>query len=195
MEKTSQIIYKSCISKKELIGILNLQKNNHFSAITREQSETEGFLTCIHNVDLLEKWNESTPHIIAIKDDTILGYLLAMTSEASEDMPILRSMFQMFHEVEYQGKSISSYNYVVVGQVCIAKEYRGQGLLYKLYQLYLECYKNKFDFAITEIAVRNKRSLHAHLNNGFQEIFQYRSPDGEEWHIVILDWNKKNRID
>tara|TARA_R100000935_G_scaffold15475_1_gene31028 strand:- start:3100 stop:3678 length:579 start_codon:yes stop_codon:yes gene_type:complete len=189
--ETSQILYKRCNTQEEILGILKLQKKNLFSTITQEQSKADGFLTCTHTMDLLEKWNEITPHIIAIKNKTVLGYLLGMPSEASEDMPILRPMFQMFDEVEYNDKTISSYNYIVVGQVCIAKEYRGKGLLYNLYQLYLKVYKYKFDFAITEIAARNKRSLQAHLNNGFKQIFQYRSSEGEEWCIVILDWNKK----
>ncbi len=195
METSQKINYKACSSKEELLGILQLQKSNLFSSLSPEESEKEGFLTCEHNYELLKKWNNAAAHIIAVQNDSIIGYLLTMTSEASEDMLILKSMFQIFNEVEYLGKPISMYNYLVVGQVCIAKGYRGQGVLYKLYKLYLSRYKNNFDFAITEIAVRNKRSLQAHIKNGFQEIFKYKSAEGEEWCIVILDWNKKNRRD
>lgn len=113
-----------------------------------------------------------------------------MTSIAEDQMPILKPMFLEFKKVFYDTKHIADYNYLIVGQVCVGIGFRGQGVLDKCYQLYKTVYKNRFDFAITEIDVRNQRSLKAHLKLGFKEIHRYFSAEGEEWSIVVLDWNK-----
>ena len=194
MKKNADILYKTCDSHKELTWILHLQKINHFTTLPDEERKAKGFLTCIHTNEILAKWNRIAPHIIAVKDGKVIGYLLTMTSEASLDMPILQPMFQVFEELHYQEKAISKYNYLVVGQVCVAKEFRGAGVLEKLYELYGRAYSEKFDFAITEIAVKNKRSIHAHIKNGFEKLLIYETTECGEWCIVILDWNKKNRV-
>ncbi len=186
------IVYKSCTSEKELQSILALQNENHFSSISIEDMITEGFLTCIHNLELLKNWNNVAPHIIAISNNKVIAYLLTMTAEAEDQMPFLKPMFDEFRKLSFKEKTIIAYNYLIVGQVCVAKEYRGQGILEKCYELYKNKYRDKYDFAITEIASRNKRSLNAHLKIGFKEIYRYKPlEEGEEWCIVILDWRQK----
>jgi RimJ/RimL family protein N-acetyltransferase len=78
---------------------------------------------------------------------------------------------------------------MVVGQVCIDKEYRGKGLLDNCYTAYKEHFIHQYDFAVTEIASNNLRSLAAHTRIGFKEIHRYISPDQTEWCIVLWDWN------
>ena len=185
-----EIFYKTCTLKKELEGILLLQNENHYSKLSKEEIASEGFLTCTHNIKLLSEFNNIAPHIIAVSNDKVVAYLLTMTSIAEDQMPILKPMFLEFKKVFYNTKYIADYNYLIVGQVCVGKGFRGQGVLEKCYQLYKTVYKNRFDFAITEIDVRNQRSLKAHLKLGFKEIHRYYSAEGEEWSIVVLDWNK-----
>lgn len=194
MEEQASILYKSCDLYEELKGILHLQRLNHSNSLLQEEREAEGFLTCLHTIEILSKWNAVAPHIIAVQDGSVVGYLLTMISDASQDMPILRPMFQLFQKLEYQGKPISNYDYIIVGQVCVAKELRGSNVLKNLYHLYENQYKEKFDFAITEISTKNKRSIRAHLKHGFEKLLIHEVTEGEEWCIVILDWNKKNRI-
>ncbi|WP_026838401.1 acetyltransferase [Gillisia sp. JM1] len=185
-----EIIYKTCTSKKELEGILQLQNENHYSKLSKEEIASEGFLTCTHNLDLLTEFNTIALHIIAVSNDKVIAYLLTMTAIAEAQMPLLKPMFLEFEKVFYSTKHIAEYNYLIVGQVCVGKGFRGQGVLEKCYKLYKAIYKDRFDFAITEIDLRNQRSLKAHLKLGFREIHRYFSPDGVEWCIVLLDWNK-----
>jgi len=185
-----EIIYKTCASKIELQEILQLQNENHFSTLSKEEIASEGFLTCTHSLELLAEFNSIAPHVIAISKNTIVGYLLTMTSIAEEKMLQLRPMFLEFKKVFYNSRKIEEYNYLIIGQVCIKKEFRGQDILEKCYHLYKTVYRNRFDFAITEIDLYNQRSLRAHLKLGFKEIHRYFSPNGREWCIVILDWNK-----
>lgn len=156
------IIYKPCISEKELKGILELQNKNHYSSLTSVELNAEGFLTCTHSLELLKDFNKVAPYIIALCNNKVVGYLLTMTAVAEIQIPFLEPMFNEFRNLKFQEKTISDYKYLIVGQVCLARNFRGQGVLGELYDFYIKTHANKFDFAITEIATRNKPSLNAH---------------------------------
>jgi GNAT superfamily N-acetyltransferase len=97
-------------------------------------------------------------------------------------------MFDTFDDLIYRGKPLADYSYIVVGQVCVDKAFRGKGILDQCYDTYKKTYYSKYDFAVTEIATRNIRSIRAHSRVGFTVIHNYISPVGEEWAIVVWDW-------
>lgn len=183
------IQYTSSNTESDLSGILELQKTNLPDVLTPDEIKSQGFVTVVHSYNDLKKLNDIEKHIIAKDDDNVIAYLLAMTQQSKFDIPILIPMFKMFDEVIYEGKPVSDYNYLVVGQVCVAKEYRGQGVLDKCYDTYKNYFTNKYDFAITEIDGKNLRSINAHKRIGFKEIHRYTT-DKTEWSIVVWDWRK-----
>lgn len=182
------LYYTSAQTDNDLQGILALQKANLATNLTADEITSQGFVTVIHGFQDLKKLNNTEPHIIAKDDDTIVAYLLAMTAAAKDDIPVLRPMFQMFDKVTLHNKPVSSYRYIVVGQVCVDKAYRGQGVLDNCYAAYCNRFKHKYNFAITEIATRNTRSIAAHGRIGFAEVHRYTAPGGEEWSIVFWNW-------
>lgn len=182
------IHYTISKTKNDLTDIIELQKKNLVQNLTSEEIEKFGFVTVSHSMEVLSKMSSYEQHIIARDKDLIVGYLLAMTKFSRNDIPILIPMFDTFDQISYKGKRVSKYNYLVVGQVCIHKDFRGIGLLDNCYKTYKNYFKNKYDFAITEIANTNKRSLNAHLRIGFKEIHRYIDSQHTEWSIVVLDW-------
>jgi ribosomal protein S18 acetylase RimI-like enzyme len=74
-----------------------------------------------------------------------------------------------------------------MGQICVAKEFRGKGIVNMLYQKHKEMYSAQYDFILTEISTSNKRSLKAHEKIGFQFIYTY-SDKMDEWNVVIWNW-------
>jgi L-amino acid N-acyltransferase YncA len=182
------ITYTVANSKSDLEGILTLQKANLAKGLSREEIESQGFVTVSHTYELLKKLNDYEKHVIAKDGEKVAGYLLAMTQDTKHDIPVLIPMFGIFDSIIYRGKKVSEYNYLVVGQVCIDKAYRGQGILDHSYEKYREMYKGKYDFAITEIASTNTRSLKAHSRIGFKEIHSYVDPENTTWIVVLWDW-------
>jgi predicted GNAT superfamily acetyltransferase len=182
------ISFSTSVSKDELQGILDLQAANLAINLNAEDIHSQGFVTVSHTYDQLKKLNDYERHIVAKQDDRVIGYLLAMTENSKSDIPVLVPMFDMFKETFYKNKSIADYNYIVVGQVCIAKQFRGQGILDNCYAAYKDYYSPRYDFAITEIATTNTRSLNAHKRVGFKEIKSYTSGT-QVWVIVLWDWN------
>jgi L-amino acid N-acyltransferase YncA len=184
------ITYVRANSKSDLEGILKLQKANLAKTLTPDEIQSQGFVTVDHTYDQLEKLNGYEKHIIAKDEKKIVGYLLAMTKRSKSDISILIPMFNAFDIISYKEKKIAEYNYLIVGQVCIDKQYRGQGVLDNSYDAYKKFYKKKYDLAITEIASTNSRSLNAHARIGFKQIYSYTGTDDTEWIVVVWDWKK-----
>ena len=184
------IVYTTSQDDNDLTGILSLQRANLARNLEKEEIESQGFVTVLHRLVDLQKMNSIEQHIIAKDNDTVIAYLLAMTEESKLDIPVLVPMFDLFESIRYKNKLLSQYHYMVVGQVCVDKKYRGQGVLDKCYDLYVRTFRKRYDFAVTEIATSNQRSLNAHKRIGFKIIHEYVAPDGERWAIVVLEWTK-----
>jgi len=182
------IVYATANGRRDLEGILALQKSNLARNLTSRDMLNQGFVTVDHTYDQLENLNNYERHVIARDDDRVIGYVLAMTSHSKFDIPVIIPMFRVFDSILYGGRKVTEYKYLVVGQVCIDKEYRGRGIFDECYAAYKTFYGGKYDFAITEIAKTNHRSLNAHKRIGFKEIHSYFSPDNSEWIIVLWDW-------
>jgi len=174
-------------TKDDLSGILSLQKANLPEVLSKDEIISQGFVTVMHNYDELNNLNEIENHIVAKDGNNVIAYLLAMTKQSKYKIHILIPMFEIFDSIFFEGKLISLYNYIVVGQVCIAKQYRAQGIIDNCYAFYKDHFKSKYDFAITEIASTNLRSVNAHKRVGFKEIHSYVS-NNTEWSIVLWDW-------
>lgn len=184
---------KCVFSKKEddLLQILELQQRNLLKNLSNKEIKEQGFLTVEHSLENLQRMNSHENNIILKDSDKVIGYLLAMTKNSKSELPILNPMFQFFDNILYRDKPVSEFNYIIVGQACIDKIYRGKGLLDKCYDEFKKQFSTKYDFAITEIATNNKRSINAHARIGFREIFRYSEQNNTSWSIVILEWKVK----
>lgn len=182
------LVYTTSRSDEDLLGILELQRKNHSDNLTAEEIFSQGFITVIHNLENLRNLNDVQPHIICKDNGKVIAYVLTMTAKSKNEVPFLIPMFEIFNSILFRGNPISSYNYIVVGQVCVDKNYRGIGVLDTCYSEYKLHLKDKYDFAITELSSRNLRSIKAHQRIGFSEIYKYPSQNKEEWSVVIWDW-------
>ena len=88
--------------------------------------------------------------------------------------------------VVYKERPMKNAKYFIMGQICIQKEFRGQGIFQKLYKNLAKRLSVDFDFICTEIAARNLPSMKAHQKVGFIEIDRH-SDNGEEWVVVALE--------
>ena len=182
------ITHTAANTDKDLSEILDLQQRNLRGNLTIDDLSREGFVTVQHSFSDLKKLNEQEQHQVIKEDGKVVGYILAMTEKSKNDIPVLIPMFELFQQVAYRGKPISSYQYMVVGQVCVAVNFRGKGLFDEAYAAYRERFSDKYEFAVTEIATANARSLKAHQRIGFLEVHRYTDEQQTEWSIVLWDW-------
>ncbi len=167
--------------------ILDLQRRNLPYVIDHSEKMSEGFVTVEHDLDTLSQIHGGLGHMVAKQDGKIIGYALTMLREYGDEIEVLRPMFQMFKQTTYDNRYLNEFDFVVMGQVCIDKRFRGKGIFRRLYSNMSQVLKENYQLIVTEIDTANSRSMNAHLGVGFQVIHIYRSDDGVEWHIVALD--------
>ncbi|GGG23038.1 hypothetical protein GCM10011344_24660 [Dokdonia pacifica] len=177
------ITYKRAASDQELQEILAIQKRNLKAVISIQERKEQGYITVPHTFDILKKMNDACPHILAMDGDRVAGYALVMLRSFKYEMPILIPMF------ETADRLLKGKNYVAMGQVCIDKPYRGQGVFKGMYTFYKEQLSTTYDCLFTEVATSNIRSLEAHKRVGFK-ILETQITDGTSWEIVNWDWNE-----
>ncbi len=127
--------------------------------------------------------NEASAHIIAKKENIVVGYALVMLKSFRNEIPILTPMFSTADEV------LNNKNYVVMGQICIAKDYRRMGVFKNLYKHYKDELKNEYDCCFTEVASNNIRSLEAHKSVGFN-IIKTQITNNISWELMAWDWSQ-----
>lgn len=181
------ILIKSAEDESELKGILKLQEANLFQNLSPQEKSEQGFVTVKHSLEQLTAMNELAAHVIAKDGDQVAGYILAMTKASRAVIPVLVPMFEQFDQLKVDGKAISALDYLVIGQICVGKNYRGQGLFDRMYAEYRKKFVGKYEFGITEIATSNLRSLKAHERVGFETIHIFRDSI-QEWAIVAWKW-------
>ena len=174
------IVYAQTSSKTELLQILELQQKNLPKKLTDDEKQREGFITVEHDFETLYNMHKVHPHIIAKDNETVVGYALSMSTAFKDVIPVLIPMF-----VEIEKLKIEQ-NFIVMGQVCVDKEYRGKGIFRGLYDKMKEAFSGKYSAIITEIDAKNIRSINAHNAIRFKTICEYSS-NNQLWKVVAMD--------
>ena len=171
--------YRPAKTLSELRQVLELQKNNLPEALTPVELEEEGFVTLRYTLEQLGQMKSYCPQIIAVENDLVIGYALCLHPELKNLVPKLGPLFQV---LTIEG--FSNADYRIMGQVCIRKGYRGKGHFSVLYQNLRDRIKPLP--LITEISLKNTRSLNAHYKLGFRKLAS-RQEAGNPWQVVIWE--------
>ncbi|ALM08682.1 GCN5 family acetyltransferase [Sediminicola sp. YIK13] len=175
-----EIRYCPVSTKEELEQILALQQANLWANVSPEEKEKDGFVTVEHNFGILYQMNEVCPHIIAKDGDTVAAYALCMDPMFADKIEILKPMFAEIENVVPKKEK-----YIAMGQICVGKNYRNQGIFRGLYNAMKAHVRPEFDSIITEVDAKNTRSLQAHYAVGFKELKTYYSDD-RDWVLIRL---------
>eukprot|EP01132_Coremiostelium_polycephalum_P019916 gene19916-23680_t len=154
-----EITFETATTDQHFKQILQLQQQNLYNRLSVEQQGEQGF-------------------------DQVIGYSLAMTSGMKYILPSLIPMFEQFERMDYKGKPLSAYRFMVGGQVCVHPLFRGKGLLEKLYQQSRDRLPAGYELCVTEISTRNPKSLKAHEKMGFELSGSYQDTK-ELWNVVV----------
>lgn len=174
-------------NQHELEQVLSLQQANLQTNINLPEIESQGFVTVQHSLETLQLMNQLAPSIIIKDNDIVIAYALVMLKTCRNLIATLEPMFAEFDSMQWNGNALNTYKYYVMGQVCVSKNYRGLGLFDQLYDKHREIYSKDYDFILTEVALRNKRSLRAHERVGFKTVHTYKDMT-DEWAVILWDW-------
>lgn len=166
--------------------ILALQRRYHVRTLAPEIQDREGFVFAEHSLPLLRRMAAALPQAIALDGDAVVGYCLALSLALRDEVPSLAPMFEQFAACRWRDRPLAESRFFVGGQVCVDRDYRGRGLLARLYEQVRRSASPDYALCVTEIAVRNAVSLRAHERRGFEAIARY-SDGREDWVIVAWD--------
>jgi ribosomal protein S18 acetylase RimI-like enzyme len=168
------------LAEADLDALIALQRNNHRDVVGRDAARSQGFVTVVHTKETLRAMNALLPSIVCREGDAVVGYALSMAPACRTLLPILAPMFAVLD-------TLSLGRFYVMGQICVAEEHRGRGVVDLLYREHRARFAVDHDRVVTEIATRNVRSMRAHARVGFRPIHVYRD-DVDEWAIVAWDF-------
>ncbi|MBT8219739.1 MAG: GNAT family N-acetyltransferase [Bacteroidia bacterium] len=174
-------------TQSDLPQILNLQRQNLPGVLCQEEMNREGFVTVEHDLEVLSAMNLKHPHTVAKVEDQVIGYALAMHTSFMDHVDILKPMFTKIEQVLKFIDPDDPLNYIVMGQICIAKGYRGQGLFTLLYNDLKQRLSDQYEQIITEVDMKNTRSIAAHHKHGFEIIHTYEQGT-ITWQLLSWKW-------
>jgi len=170
-------------NERELQQILDLQQANLARNLSPEQISEQGFVTVEHTLDLLRRMHAIAPSIVAREGESLAGYALVMPVECRSFIPMLEPMFARLEQL-----GMMRQRFYVMGQICVAAPWRGQGVFDLLYRAHRKYLRTAYDFSVTEVATRNTRSMRAHQRVGFEIIDRYRDAT-DEWALLRWNWS------
>jgi GNAT superfamily N-acetyltransferase len=176
-------VHITLASPADLRGIAALQRANLKSALSALEIREQGFVTLVHTLDMLERMHELAPSVVAKAGDEVVGYALTMVPEARPLVPALEPMFETLATARIRGQSIENVRFYVMGQVCVARAFRGGGVFAALYAEHDARFGDRFDWIVTELSATNTRSLRAHEKVGFERLASY-GHGRDEWLVI-----------
>ena len=173
----------------DLRGLLALQQQNQVRNVPLAVQQEQGFVTLTYTFEQMKKMHESAPSVIAKDGDVVVAYAITTVPAVRHHVPELAALFALIDTLPYGGKPLAEYPYYVVGQVCVAAGYRGQGIFDALYAHHKALYSGQYRLFITDISARNTRSLRAHERVGFRSVHTFHEPTANEsWEVVVWDF-------
>ena len=169
----------------DLSGVLALQARVHRDNVDELTASTEGFVSWRHDLETLRRFNSPVPHTVAVdRGNIVQAYALSMDLAHANAMPEARSLIEKLAEQRYRGRVITDYDYVCMGQVAIARPFRGRGVFTRLYAAWQARQAAVYELAVTEIALANGRSRAAHAREGWVTVGANVDASGVDWIIV-----------
>ncbi len=177
----------------DVAQILRLQRLNHRSAVDAATVQSQGYTTVRHQAETLAAMNRLYASVVARSGGQVVGYCLMMAQAFREQIPELVPMFRMLDGLQWREQPLAGNSrWFVMGQVCVAEGWRGQGLFDGMNQRLRDEYADEFDFTVTEVSQANPRSLRAHRRVGYQTMHRYADPQADEqWEVVAWDWRER----
>ncbi len=173
---------------QELLQIAALSHANRADNISAEEKAAEGFVSWVYTPGILRTINAIAPSVIVMEEDALAGYAITLTPECLKAYPAASPTYSHAALHRFKGRTLADQRFYLMGQICVAKAWRGQGIVGALYSGHREYYCARFDALVTEISMANPRSLKAHQKVGFETI-DLHFENGHDWAVVAWDWS------
>ena len=167
-------------------AMLALHALNHATRIASNE-RANGFLTLDLARADLEKLHQMRSLWMAreLKSGDLAGYVLAAPWDFYARWPMFRTQTDRF-PLAFGDAQLTVENSFQYGPVCVAREFRGRGLLAQLLNAVKARYRENYDFGATFINVENVASMAAHRKIGLQTVDEWQA-NGNEYQTLAFE--------
>lgn len=177
-------------NKNDIAGILSLQEKNLYSKLNKIERKN-GFVTTPFTVAQIEEIIKQNGIFVAENENhIIIAYAFAGTWKYFEQWEIFNFMVSRFSKLSFNGNRVTTENSFQYGPICIDKNYRGSGLLNKLFEEMRIEFLKKHPISITFINKVNEISKTAHTKKLGWEIIDEFEFNNNTYIELAFDMKK-----
>lgn len=143
-------------------AILRLQSANFIANLSAEERKG-GFLSAQFTPEQTARIAEDLGTMLAVVGAQVAGFLCAFRNEFDTGSPVIAKMLESYDRFSFRGRRLTDFSSYVYGPVCIAREYRGRGLLRGLYEAQKRSLAGQFELGVAFVSRDNPHSLNAHV--------------------------------
>ncbi|MFJ2986746.1 GNAT family N-acetyltransferase [Collimonas sp. NPDC087041] len=142
--------------------IVALQMANRPERLSAAEQQ-QGFIVSQLDEAQLEAINRALGVVVAIDGEQLAGFLCMVPTTMQPRHPVVEAMLATFPSQQFNGKPLDHQRVFVYGPVCIGREWRGQGLLQKMFAAVKSHARAGYDVGAAFIDQRNPHSFAAHV--------------------------------
>lgn len=184
------ITYRNA-APEDLADVGELQKRYHITTIL-EEDKADGFVTTLFTYEqFLSLIREENGLAVGCDGDKIISYAMAGSWEYWSAWPLFQHMIADLPTIEYLGRVLSTENSYQYGPVCIAGEYRGQGVLEHIFEFSRRQMASRYPVMITFINQINPRSYDAHTRKVGMDLIKTFDFNGNHYYELGYDMRRQ----
>ena len=175
---------------KDIEKVLELHSKYQIDSIKQEDKK-DGFITTAFTKEqMVDLITLEQGLFIAIENEKIVAYVMSASWKFWSRWPMFAFMMEDLPNLEYLGQKLSVQNSYQYGPVCVDIEYRGSGVLEKIFDFARENMSKRFPILVTFINKINPRSYEAHTKKLKLEVIKEFSYNNNNYYELVYDTSK-----
>ena len=175
---------------KDIEKVLELHSKYQIDSIKQEDKK-DGFITTAFTKEqMVDLITLEQGLFIAIENEKIVAYVMSASWKFWSRWPMFAFMMEDLPNLEYLGQKLSVQNSYQYGPVCVDKEYRGSGVLEKIFDFARENMAKRFPILVTFINKINSRSYEAHTKKLKLEVIKEFTYNNNNYYELVYDTSK-----
>lgn len=175
---------------KDIEKVLELHSKYQIDSIKQEDKK-DGFITTAFTKEqMVDLITLEQGLFIAIENEKIVAYVMSASWKFWSRWPMFAFMMEDLPNLEYLDQKLTVQNSYQYGPVCVDKEYRGSGVLEKIFDFARENMAKRFPILVTFINKINPRSYEAHTKKLKLEVIKEFSYNNNNYYELVYDTSK-----
>ena len=156
-----------------------------------EEDKKDGFITTAFTKEqMIDLITLEQGLFIAVVDEKVVAYVMSASWNFWSRWPMFAFMVEDLPNLEYLGQKLSVKNSYQYGPVCVDKEYRGSGVLEKIFEFARQNMVKRFPILVTFINKINQMSFEAHTKKLKLEVIKEFSSNNNNYYELVYDTSK-----